>query len=190
MAVVQDDWRERKMIEIFDLIPGGNNRIGVDAYLDNLTNEIELKTTSKGGVSTARDLGLDHINKWRKRYWIIASFKAGQLSFDRFFFFAPQHMELWYTGIEKRLGETHHLSARVIADLGEHYSPREREKIAYTLHRGSLLNDPNIPASYVISNGIEIHTDHAKRFRELVALHPITVQQRIPDPTEEFFVFG
>ena len=57
----QDDAREQELIALFDLMPGGEGRSGVDAFviLGEEIYEFELKSTTGGGVTTVRDFG-DH----------------------------------------------------------------------------------------------------------------------------------
>jgi hypothetical protein len=73
----QDDTREDAMRELFRLYKDeSEGRSGIDAYLD-LDGHVlpfELKTTSKGSVTTVRDFGLDHIEKWRGKHWLIGFF--------------------------------------------------------------------------------------------------------------------
>ena len=69
---VQDDRRE---VEVRDRIGlrGGETRSGVDAYFDfsdegrRYAVPVELKSTTNRTVSTARDVGRAHIQKWRLR---------------------------------------------------------------------------------------------------------------------------
>jgi hypothetical protein len=73
----QDDTRENAMRELFKLYKDeSEGRSGIDAYLDldGHTLPFELKTTSKGSVTTVRDFGLDHIEKWRGKHWLIGFF--------------------------------------------------------------------------------------------------------------------
>ena len=63
----QDDEREIAIRGLFDLYKDENEgRSGIDAFLDfeGKTIPFELKTTSKGSVTTVRDFGPDHIKKW------------------------------------------------------------------------------------------------------------------------------
>jgi hypothetical protein len=184
--IVQDDVRERKLIELFGLVSGDGNRIGVDAF-DTFGNPFELKTTSKKSVSTARDLGIDHLDKWSKRYWIIATFDAATSDFERFFFLAPEHMRGWYDKIRARLKRDHDLSALALND--SRLPPDAKKRLAYLLHRGALLNDPNIPWAYVESHGIEINCNHKGQLQALVGLYPLEVGQAI-DPLDSLICFG
>lgn len=63
---VQDDRRESEVRELVGL-RAGEARSGVDAFLDfnsggsKYSTPVELKSTTVGSVSTARDVGLGHI---------------------------------------------------------------------------------------------------------------------------------
>ncbi|OQY49629.1 MAG: hypothetical protein DRQ99_04685 [Candidatus Parabeggiatoa sp. nov. 3] len=74
----QDDSREHQMIELFELVRDtSEGRSGVDAFLELGENKIpfELKTTSKGSVTTVRDFGLDHIKKWQGKHWLFGFYQ-------------------------------------------------------------------------------------------------------------------
>ncbi len=77
----QDDDRENLMIQLFDLYKGeGEGRSGVDAFLgvDGIELPFELKTTSKGSVTTVRDFGPSHIDKWKDKHWLIGFFMEAE----------------------------------------------------------------------------------------------------------------
>ncbi|MCI5132399.1 MAG: hypothetical protein D3904_13005 [Candidatus Electrothrix sp. EH2] len=76
-ATFQDDDRENRMIELFNLYKDGDEgRSGVDAFLDCNGQRVpfELKTTSQSSVTTVRDFSPDHIRKWKNRHWLIGFF--------------------------------------------------------------------------------------------------------------------
>jgi len=84
VGVAQDDARENRLIDLFNLTQAADRaRHGVDALLklEGHEYEFELKsvTTSRGGISTVRDLGPDHIAKWRNKHWIMAYFSGSKL---------------------------------------------------------------------------------------------------------------
>ena len=71
---VQDDERERELVRMFNLDwDPAHQRAGVDAILDIDVDgrpcrfEVEVKSSTGMTVSTARDVGMDHIQKWRRR---------------------------------------------------------------------------------------------------------------------------
>ncbi|EGQ7787824.1 TPA: hypothetical protein RI762_003551 [Vibrio cholerae] len=93
----QDDDREQAMRELFDLYKDENEgRGGVDAHLDldGRTIPFELKTTSKGSVTTVRDFGPDHIEKWRDKHWLIGFFVNGE---EFYHYASPDMMAEWIT---------------------------------------------------------------------------------------------
>lgn len=91
----QDDAREHAMRELFDLYKDENEgRDGVDAHLelDGIIVPFELKTTSKGSVTTVRDFGPDHINKWQDKHWLIGFFIKGR---EFYHYGSPSMMSVW-----------------------------------------------------------------------------------------------
>ena len=75
---VQDDERERELVRIFNLAwDPGHQRAGVDALLSLTIDgqacqfEVEVKSTTGTTVSTARDVGMTHIQKWRTKLFVI-----------------------------------------------------------------------------------------------------------------------
>jgi hypothetical protein len=96
--MAQDDVRENQLVDLFNLErPKNRTRHGTDAILKiaGKTLEFELKsvTTTKGGLSTVRDLGRDHIEKWRNKHWIIAFYSASGLI--RCKYVTPNGMSAW-----------------------------------------------------------------------------------------------
>jgi hypothetical protein len=97
-GIAQDDARENRLIDLFNLAqPADRVRHGVDAILklDDVEYEFELKsaTTSKGDISTVRDLGPSHIAKWRNKHWIMAFFDGGTLLYCKYG--SPDAMSPW-----------------------------------------------------------------------------------------------
>ena len=76
---VQDDAREVEVRELFGLhVPDDHSRGGTDAVLelDGKIIEFELKSTTKGSVTTVRDFGPDHVEKWKSKHWLIGRYKS------------------------------------------------------------------------------------------------------------------
>ena len=99
-GIAQDDARENRLIDLFNLSQSADRvRHGTDAILklDDVEYEFELKsaTTSKGGISTVRDLGPGHIAKWRTKHWIMAFFEGTKLLYCRYG--SPDAMRPWIT---------------------------------------------------------------------------------------------
>jgi len=84
--VVQDDARQNQLLYLFNLekVPGAG-RSDTDAQLvlaENLIIPFELKSTTdeKGSVTTARDVGREHIKKWRGKHWLIGVYEKEKIS--------------------------------------------------------------------------------------------------------------
>ena len=94
----QDDVREESMRKLFDLYKDkSEGRSGIDAFLnlDNHMVPFELKTTSNGSVTTVRDFGLEHINKWQNKHWLIGFFIKDQVLYK---YGSPAMMTEWIQG--------------------------------------------------------------------------------------------
>src|SRR4051794_39180980 len=94
----QDDAREIEMIHRFNLVqPPDRKRHGTDALLliDGHTVEFELKsvTKAKGSISSVRDFGPRHIEKWRQKHWIIGFFDG--IALQRCKYGSPSDMAAW-----------------------------------------------------------------------------------------------
>jgi len=91
----QDDDREEAMRKLFGLYKvESEGRSGIDAYLDFDGEAVpfELKTTSQGSVTTVRDFGSDHIEKWKNKHWLIGFFIKGR---EYYVYGSPSMMAAW-----------------------------------------------------------------------------------------------
>jgi hypothetical protein len=97
MPIVQDDQRETQLIELFDLERGEEGRIGTDAYLDLNGHKIpfELKSTSRGSITTVRDFGPDHIRKWRNKHWLMGFYNSNGTQLLYCLYGSPLAMSPW-----------------------------------------------------------------------------------------------
>jgi hypothetical protein len=108
---VQDDVRERELVRMFNLMwDRSHQRSGVDAHLDTLVDgrslrlEVEVKSTTGASVSTARDVGIEHIGKWRKKLFVIGFYsKEAQPELRQCLCLSPTDMEPWIASIEQRI---------------------------------------------------------------------------------------
>lgn len=102
---VQDDEREREMRQLFNLrIAPERSRSDIDAYLKlgEETINFELKSTTGKGFSTVRDLGPDHLAKWRDGlHWIFAVYSDGGAHLDYCYYASPADMEPWFEAKEQ-----------------------------------------------------------------------------------------
>ncbi|WP_133884088.1 hypothetical protein [Glycomyces sp. NRRL B-16210] len=95
---VQDDSREKQMRDRFNLkIANDRTRDEIDAFLkiDGKIVNFELKSTTSGSVSTVRDFGVSHIEKWRDLHWIIAIYDKNGDSIIRCHYASPVDMAPW-----------------------------------------------------------------------------------------------
>ncbi len=95
---VQDDRRENEQRELFELdVADDRSRDGVDALLEigGEICEFELKSTTKKTVTTVRDFGMDHIEKWKTKHWLFGFYtpQGNALRYTRYA--SPKMMEPW-----------------------------------------------------------------------------------------------
>lgn len=113
----QDDDRENSMRELFELYKDDNEgRSGIDAFLD-LNGKIipfELKTTSQGSVTTVRDFGPDHIEKWKDKHWLIG-FLMNDVEYYKYG--SPAMMAPWINSKEQYISSDFKLADLVPAKI-------------------------------------------------------------------------
>ena len=124
---VQDDERERELVRTFNLAwDPGHQRAGVDALLtvdiDGRPHrlEVEVKSTTGATVSTARDVGMEHIQKWRRKLFVIGFYskEARRPELQRCLCLTPLDMEPWISAIEDKIGIDYALASRASRKLG------------------------------------------------------------------------
>lgn len=102
----------------------GEARSGVDAFLDfnsggsKYSTPVELKSTTVGSVSTARDVGLGHIEKWRSRVWLFGFYDASGTVLKSVLTLGPNDMEPWISRIERYIAPDFLIGERVSTKLG------------------------------------------------------------------------
>jgi hypothetical protein len=103
----QDDARESEMRTLFNLTrPEEYGRADIDAVLElksrvppklrGRTIPFELKSVTGGrpNISTVRDFGLHHLEKWRKLHWLFGVYEAGKLQYC--LYGSPKAMRPWF----------------------------------------------------------------------------------------------
>ena len=170
----QDDSRENLMRELFGLYKDKKEgRSGVDAYLDFQGRKVpfELKTTSKGSVTTVRDFGPDHIAKWRDKHWLIGFYMNGK---EYYHYGTPTMMNEWIRSKEAYIAPDFKLAqlssqrlqlADMFAILGEKssYTIEDAIKIQkkqYTI--SDFHNRQDLPDGYSPQRMLEIIKDRNK----------------------------
>ena len=109
---VQDDERERELVRMFNLDwDPAHQRAGVDAVLDIGVDgrthqlEVEVKSSTGSTVSTARDVGMEHIQKWRRKLFVIGFYskEARRPELLHCLCLTPLDMEPWIASIEAKI---------------------------------------------------------------------------------------
>jgi len=104
----QDDAREFEMRTLFNLTrPEEYGRADVDAVLElkgraipeklrGRTINFELKSATGGrpNISTVRDFGLHHLEKWRRLHWLFGVYAGGKLRYC--LYGSPRAMKPWF----------------------------------------------------------------------------------------------
>lgn len=108
---VQDDAREHELCNLFNLQwDPHHERSGTDAVLsfthegESLLIQFEVKSTTGDSVSTARDVGMNHINRWRQKHWIIGFYSStmgirAQLNYA--IYLSPDEISPWIDSLEE-----------------------------------------------------------------------------------------
>lgn len=96
--VVQDDIRERELIRLFKLERiEGAGRADTDAKLVVNGGHIpfELKSSTRGSVTTVRDFGPDHIAKWKTKHWLFGFYDKDGATLKYCMYGSPERMAPW-----------------------------------------------------------------------------------------------
>jgi hypothetical protein len=154
---VQDDERERELVRMFNLEwDSAHQRAGVDAELkldvDGVSYkfEVEVKSTTGSTVSTARDVSMEHIQKWRRKLFIIGFYSrdARRPELLSCLCLTPTEMEPWIATIEAKIVVDFKLALRAsrrlqIEDLHEICGTQSTYSLedAKRLHRQQWTSD-------------------------------------------------
>jgi len=166
----QDRDREDALRKLFELEQANQNRTGPDA-VDEVGRYYELKSTTRDRVSTARDVGPEHLKKWRSLNWIVGrgQYVWSKFTFEKTYVLTPIQMEPWFNLIEAKLTQDAGLFSRVLNVLEtDGFTPAECDRIRRAFRRGVLLNDPKITWGYIQAHGVEIRREHAKTLRRVL----------------------
>jgi hypothetical protein len=147
---VQDDERERELVRMFNLEwDPAHQRSGVDATLDivvgdrSLRFDVEVKSTTGKTVSTARDVGMEHIHRWRRMLFVVGFYSrdARRPELRRCLCLTPVDMEPWIASIESKIQIDFKLAQRAarrltLEDLHEVCG----SKVSYSLQDAKRLH--------------------------------------------------
>lgn len=125
---VQDDERERELVRAFNLVwDPSHQRAGIDALLNISVDgqkyqfEVEVKSTTGTTVSTARDVGMEHIQKWRTKLFVIGYYskEARRPELKSCLCLTPVDMEPWIGSIEKKIALDFKIALRASRTLSQ-----------------------------------------------------------------------
>jgi len=153
----QDNTREVQIVEHCELRPI-RSRIKHDAD-DEFWNWYELKSVTKyKGVSTARQVHLKKIEKWRLMYWIFANgpkTKTG-MKIEELFIHHPETLEPFFKKCEYKIRSKLDKCDKVLqAAKSTGLSDVLLAEVEYAMEVGTRLDDPTIPWS-LIKSGLEL----------------------------------
>lgn len=120
----QDDARERELKELFELEGDFSRGSPHDALLMisgvEIPFQLKSATTKQGSVSTGRDVGPNHIRKWRELHWLFGFYTSGKLT--HCIYAPPEQMAVWldeleaYIAPDVKLADLAGRAIRTIAD--------------------------------------------------------------------------
>lgn len=160
---VQDDVRENELRELFGLsIPENHTRGGTDAVLRMDGKEIpfELKSTSRGSVTTVRDFGMDHVEKWASKHWLIGVYDQSGENLRYSLYGSPQSMSPWILQKRDYISNDYGLASVIdrVLGLDEMYEVIG-QKEQYSLDDAQGLQKHNIKSMSIVQRWIYLmHT--------------------------------
>lgn len=123
---VQDDSREQELCNLFNLVwDPDHSRGGEDAWFETTVKgqkvrvAVEVKSTTNDTISTARDVGMDHIRKWREKIWVVGYYavKGGKPRLVSTLCLTPDEMEPWIAQLEAYIKPDFEIGQRVSRKL-------------------------------------------------------------------------
>ncbi len=185
IRTTQDDARENKQIEIFELTPlqGRSNKYIPDAtvIVNGVEHQVELKTSdiAKKQVSTARNVTLPKLDEYRKVHWVFSQYQKTEDGFEltgEHYYAHGTQLEPWLIKQKEKLM----WGTKTYAGLGHWEQVVEvcrgqvdeaiLTKLGNVLHKRAGLNDPKIGWAKVKEMCVKIDGAHpARHLRELIS---------------------
>lgn len=173
-ATIQDDSREAQ-IALHCGLEQVIGRAGVDAR-DQNGYPYELKSATKRGISTARDVGLHTIEVWRKRYWIIAigSSYVEEGGYKRFEITAlyiahPDHLDERFSQLEQTINNRLAPCEEVLkAAQAAGVKAEILQKCRSVIERGITLNNPKISIRLIEKNATRLDEKNPSQSQEQI----------------------
>ena len=171
-AQVQDLSREVQMIRMLGL-KDMKNRMGHDAE-DDQGRKFELKSTTKSGFATARDVSVNMIAKWRKLHWVFAKGTnyADGFEIESMYLCTADMMKEQFDIMEKKFEPDITIQNAVLTHVKSLLTTMQLNRLAYLIERGMTYNNPHIGVKYVESHGVRIDLKRpAPSLKELLTEH-------------------
>jgi hypothetical protein len=156
---IQDDAREFQMVQLFNLtVAEERGRSDIDAVLSYQGHQLpfELKSTTGRSISTVRDFGRGHIEKWRELHWLFGFYEPNGTRLRWCHYASPHDMRPWIDGRAAYVGPDLVLAEHVPELIG-----------LGTLHR--ILGEKRV---YTLEDAQSVHKQQytAARYREAMDL--------------------
>lgn len=177
--IVQDNSRE-VLIANHCGLQINPSRSGPDAH-DSAGNPFELKSTTRSGVSTARDVGLHTITEWRRKYWLVAAgynYHSGY-QITELYLAHPDDLEPRFSEIEQHvLSRLAPCEIVLEAARAAGVDSKILDGCSEIMERGATLNNPKIPLWIVEQNATKLDPTNApiaqSQLREFVRSRPLS----------------
>lgn len=178
---IQDNERETMIRDLFGLQRSGESRGGIDA-VDLDRNAFELKSGTKDGITTGRDVGLHTLARYRRRYFLACKGKKPKnksFVIEECCVATPAMLEWWMERIEKKLMKDFTLAEKALAALAadEGFKSDELERVRYLFRRGYTLNNPKINWNKLKNNAkvFDMNADLPAQLKAFVKGNPLDV---------------
>lgn len=176
---VQDSVGEEALRRLLKLEgPPPDDRMSSWDGRDEHGNTYQLKTTTTGQVTTARDVGLHTIAIWRTELWIVAMGVRSENDFTPIDmrFLRPAWLQSRFVELEAKVRRDLELKKLVVDNLTPGaLSDEQMKRLVYLLDRGSTLNNPKLSwKKTIVPMGLAIDLRRpAEHLREIVAANPV-----------------
>ena len=131
-VTAQDDAREHEMRTLFNLTrPEEYGRADIDAVLEleaaavppglhgrTIPFELKSATGGKPDISTVRDFGPHHLEKWQSLHWLFGVYEEGKLQYC--LYGSPELMKPWFKRMASYVGPDFALAKCVPALIDDH----------------------------------------------------------------------
>jgi len=159
------------IIFLFNIDLRNLDKIKFNCPFDQTLIPFELKTTSKGSVTTVRDFGPDHIRKWQNMHWLFGFFTGNSIIYK---YGNPAMMQPWIIEKEKYISTDFHLANLIPTKLTlrdlyqicgkkstyDYKDAQSIQKKQYSKSRYIALQD--VDGGYSPTRMLEILSDRAK----------------------------